>query len=259
MSGTALATGGMITGVSSGYSAILTAVAAVPAAVWDEILTGATHNIPTSAGRRLRQLAAYSITDGKAQSGNGHSITLEAGETAGNHVLNRNLIVITEGTGLGQTRTIVDYDSGSKVAVVDRDWWVSPDATSEYQVLADDTPLVVDHGVARAGTATTIQLRTSASATDDIYQGTIVTILAGTGKGQSEIVDTYDGTTRTVTVCHAWTTTPDSTSVYVLMPTGVSAVCCISDEALAAIKAELDAATSTALKQHDNKITGLVI
>src|SRR3990167_9875134 len=27
----------------------------VPAEVWDEVLTGATHNIATSAGRRLRQ------------------------------------------------------------------------------------------------------------------------------------------------------------------------------------------------------------
>jgi len=234
MSGTALVTGGMITGVpTSGYSAILTAVAAVPAAVWDEILTGATHNIPTSAGRRLRQLAAYSITDGTAQGGNGHSITLEAGESAADHVLNRNLIVITAGTGLGQTRTIIDYNSTSKVAVVDRDYWVSPDATSEYQVLADDTPLVVDHGVARAGTATTIQLRASASAVDDTYKHGIITILAGTGRGQIRLLHSYNGTTKVATICgEDWITTPDNTSVYVLMPYGVTSTGCISSDVL---------------------------
>jgi len=234
MSGTALATGGMITGVStSGYSAILTAVAAVPAGVWDEILTGATHNIPTSAGRRLRQLAAYSITDGTAQGGNGHSITLEAGESAGDHVLNRNLIVITAGTGLGQTRTIVDYDSTSKVAVVDRDWWVSPDATSEYQVLADDTPLVVDHGVAQGGTANTITFRATASAEDEIYQHGIITILAGTGRGQTRLLHSYNGTTKVATICgEDWTTTPDTTTVYVVMPYGVTATGCIAPDVL---------------------------
>ncbi len=234
MSGTALATGGMITGVStSGYSAILTAVAAVPAAVWDEILTGATHNIPTSAGRRLRQLAAYSITDGKAQSGNGHSITLEAGETAGDHVLNRNLIVITAGTGLGQSRTIVDYDSTSKVAVVDRDWWVSLDSTSEYQILADDTPLVVDHGVAQGGTANTITLRAVATSKDEIYKHGIITILAGTGRGQTRLLHSYDGTTKVATICgEDWVTTPDTTSVYVIMPYGITSTGCIAPDVL---------------------------
>lgn len=33
-------------------------------AVWDEILTGATHNIPTSAGRRLRQVADVGVYEG---------------------------------------------------------------------------------------------------------------------------------------------------------------------------------------------------
>lgn len=222
-------------GAGSWESAVPPTVGAIADAVWDEILTGATHNIATSAGRRVREIGAYAIASGTAQGGNGHSITLAASDTAGDNIYNRNLIVITDNTGVGQTRTIVGYDGTSKVAVVDRDWYVQPDATTEYQITPDDTPLVVDHGIARDGTSTTIQLRTSASAIDDTYHGAIVTILAGTGAGQSKLVDTYDGTTKTATICKTWETTPDTTSVYVLMPYGVSEVCCICDEALDAI------------------------
>ena len=234
MSGTALATGGMITGVStSGYSAILTAVAAVPSDVWDEILTGATHNIATSAGRRVREIGAYAIASGTAQGGNGHSITLDASDTVGDDIYNRNLIVITDNTGVGQTRTITGYNSTTKVAVVDRDWYVTPDATTEYQITPDDTPLVVDHGVARGGTARTITLRATASAVDDNYLCSIVTILAGTGRGQTRLVDAYDGTTKVVTICgEDWPTTPDTTSVYVMMPYGAACGSCIAPDVL---------------------------
>jgi|LGVF01.1.fsa_nt_gb hypothetical protein len=265
MSGTALATGGMITGVStSGYSAILTAVAAVPSDVWDEILTGATHNIATSAGRRVREIGAYAIDSGTAQAGNSHSITIAAtaspSDAAYDGIYNRNLIVLTDNTGVGQTRTIVDYDAVTKIVVVDRDWRISPDATTEYQITPDDTPLTVDHGVAQGGTARTITIRDYASSVDDAYLCNIVTIIAGTGRGQARLVGAYDGTNKIVTICgDDWVTTPDTTSIYVMMPYGVSCAACMGDEALAQIKAELDAATSTALKQHDNKITGLVI
>lgn len=211
-------------------------------AVWDEVLTGATHNISTSAGRRLRQIGAYNITDGTAQDGNSYSITLAAGESAVDHIFNRNLITILVGTGAGQTRTIVDYDATTKIAVVDRDWWVIPDGTSEYFILADDTPLVVDHGVAQAGENTTITLRSSASSVDDTYVGGILTILAGLGKGQIRLIHTYNGTSKIAAMCAAWKTNPDGTSVYVIMPYGRSKTICFGDTARAQINTECDSA-----------------
>jgi len=50
----------------TGYSLVVTPPTAlqVADAVWDEILTGATHNIPTSAGRRLRQVADVGVYEG---------------------------------------------------------------------------------------------------------------------------------------------------------------------------------------------------
>ena len=209
-------------------------------AVWDEALTGATHNIPTSAGRRVRELGAYHIASGTAQGGAAHSITLEAGDTAADHIYNRNLIVILAGTGTGQTRTIVDYANGTKVAVVDRNWWINPDATSEYTIIPDDTPLVTDHGVATAGTNNTITIRASASGISSTYSNDIILIMAGTGIGQSRLISTYNGGTNVVTVCEDWTTNPDATSVYVIIPYGHAHVCAIGAVPLADIRTQAD-------------------
>lgn len=239
-------------------------IAGVPSDVWDEILTGATHNIATSAGRRVREIGAFAIHSGTAQAGNSHSITLAAtaspSDAAYHGIYNRNLLVLTDNTGVGQTRTIVDYDAITKITVIDRDWRISPDNTSAYQIVPDDTPLTVDHGVAQGGTARTITIRDYASSDDDAYLCNIVTIIAGAGRGQARLVDAYDGTTKVVTICgDDWVAIPDTTSIYVMMPYGVACAACMGDEALAQIKAELDAATSGDLKKHDNKITGLII
>lgn len=218
--------------------------------IWDEILSGATHNISTSAGRRIRELGAYFITGGTAQTGSAYGITLAAGESATDHIFNRNLIVILAGTGAGQTRTIVDYNGTTKVAVVDRNWWVNPDATSEYSIIPDDTPLVADHGVATAGGNNTITIRSDASAINDTYAGSIMQIMAGTGRGQSRMIDSYNGTTRVVTICSTWVTNPDNTSVYVIMPYGVSQTCKISADPLADIKTQADDALTDIKLDH---------
>jgi len=202
-------------------------------AVWDEILTGATHNITNSAGKRVRQIGAFAIQDGTAQAGTSNSITLAATANGGDGIYNRNLIVLVDNTGKGQTRTIVDYDDTTKVCVIDRDWRITPDNTTAYQIVPDDTPLTVDHGVARGGTSNTITIRTYASSVDDAYLCNIVTILSGTGRGQARLVGSYNGTTNVVTVCgDDWVTIPDATSVYAMMPYGVACAACMGDVAI---------------------------
>ncbi|MBE9485451.1 MAG: hypothetical protein IMY74_11420 [Bacteroidetes bacterium] len=222
---------------------------AIADAIWDEILTGATHNISTSAGRKVRQIGAYAIHDGTAQAGANVSITLAATASAIDGTYNRNLVVITGGTGIGQTRTIIDFNGTTKIAIVDRGWRTDPDATSEYQVVPDDTPLVVDQGVAQAGsTSSTIKLRAYASATNDIYLCNIVIIIAGTGRGQARLVDAYNGATKVITLCgDDWTTTPDDTSVYVIIPYGVTCTACLGANALASINTEVDNVLNTAI------------
>lgn len=215
---------------------------------WDEILTGATHNIATSAGRRVREIGAFAIHSGTAQAGNSIHLTLSATASATDGIYNRNLLVIVSGTGAGQTRTIIDYDGATKVALADREWRVSPDATSEYQITPDDTPLTVDHGLVQDATSTTIKIRDYASAVDDTYLCNIVIILAGTGRGQARLVSSYNGTTKVITICgDNWVTTPDTDSIYALIPYGASCVGCLSDPALVQINGECD----TALTDYD--------
>ena len=69
------------------------------------------------------------------------------------------------------------------------------------------------------GTAThTLTLKSNASGTDDVYNGSVIRITGGLGIGQvREIVD-YVGTTRKATVNNAFTVTPNTTSDYVVTP-----------------------------------------
>ena len=230
--------------LDTGTNGVLLAASATSAQlvddVWDELLTGGTHNIASSAGRRVREIGAFAIHSGTAQAGNSMSITLAASADANDGVYNRNLIVLTDNNGVGQTRTIVDYDGISKVVVVDREWRVHPDNTTAYQIVPDDTPLTVDHGLAIAGTATTITIRPYASSVDNAYLCNIVAIIAGTGRGQARLVGSYDGTTNVITICgDDWTTTPDTTSVYVMMPYGATCASCLTSGALAQINAQV--------------------
>ena len=237
--------------LSTGADLILknsTFALAIADATWDEVLTGVTHNIANSSGRRVREIGAFAIHSGTAQAGNSHSITLAATADANDGIYNRNLIVLVDNTGVGQTRTIVDYDGTTKVAVIDRDFRVSPDATTTYQITPDDTPLVVDHGVAQAGTSTTITLRAYASAVNNNYLCNIVVIIAGTGRGQARLVGSYNGTTKVVTICgDNWVTTPDTTSVYTMIPYGTGCSSCMGATALSEINAEVDTALNTAI------------
>jgi hypothetical protein len=71
-------------------------------------------------------------------------------------------------------------------------------------------------GTAQAGGSTSITLAAAASATTNAYTGMYVTLTSGTGSGQVRRITAYNGTTKVATVNSAWTTNPNSTSVYSL-------------------------------------------
>lgn len=75
---------------------------------------------------------------------------------------------------------------------------------------------VVRADQAQAGGASTITLDTSASATDDLYNGLYVTVYSGTGAGQTRQITDYVGSSKVATVDSAWTTNPASGSRFVL-------------------------------------------
>lgn len=69
-----------------------------------------------------------------------------------------------------------------------------------------------------AATINTITLHTSASASNSVYNNYSVVILSGTGAGQIRTVSAYVGSTRVATLSANWTTTPDTTSIYLISP-----------------------------------------
>lgn len=190
---------------------------------WDEVLTGATHNVTNSSGKRLRQIeAAFVLHSGTAQAGASNTVTLDTGANAADDFYNHTRIVITANTGVEQERIIVDYDGTTKVATIAPPWITQPDVTSEFEVEpamahAETGWATIKVGVAAAATATTITLDANAEAIDDFYNGDLVHIDHGTGEGQSRVITAYAGATTKIATVHAtWTTTPDTTSEYVV-------------------------------------------
>lgn len=72
-------------------------------------------------------------------------------------------------------------------------------------------------GLAQAGASGSITLSSVASAIDDFYNNHAVRIVGGTGVGQVRMISDYVGSTKVATVNTAWSTNPDTTSVYQLI------------------------------------------
>jgi hypothetical protein len=206
--------------------------------VWDEVLTGATHNVASSSGRRLRTASGGQLDSGTAQAGGADSITLatSASTTAGLYVGCQ--IAIDGGKGAGQSRYIVGYTAG-RVAYVARHWTTDPDATSTYVLFADNQVPFIHMGLAQAGAAGTITLQSTASATDDIYNGQLIRVLSGTGDDQIRLITDYNGTTKVATIEPNWATNPDNTSYYGTLQHGIAWAAQIDTNAQADIRTAL--------------------
>jgi hypothetical protein len=116
------------------------------------------------------------------------------------------------------TATTVTFDSVPKYAFnidfhTNNGSTLTPSAVSGNVTLTASTTHH-DSGAAQAGTSTTITLKSTASATDDIYNGMYVTITSGTGTGQIRLIEDYVGSTKVATVDVPFTTAPNGTSNY---------------------------------------------
>lgn len=161
------------------------------------------------------------IRTGSLQAGStSNTAKLDSGASVTNNLYVGNLIALVTGLGLGQSRSIVSYNGSTKVATVDRTWNVTPDATTTFNILASTSiGTFSDQGVATAGGNTSITLAATASATSNLYIGSVVTILSGTGSGQTREITAYNGTSKAATVDSAWGVNPDATSAYAVIPT----------------------------------------
>jgi hypothetical protein len=114
--------------------------AGIADAVWDEVLNGATHNIASSAGRRLRILDDERIiTDGQVVAAAASTVTLEP---VGTLCVGQTIVVTDQDTGDKQVRFILIYDTGTNTATVDTPWCNIPTAGDEYQLTTVRDPLI---------------------------------------------------------------------------------------------------------------------
>jgi len=134
-----------ITGDKDSYKATGFAVAGEPLTaqevedtVWDAVLTGASHNDPTSAGRRVRLTeSTFVLSSGTAQAGTASTIQLAAAESVEDNYYQHAIVVIIGGTGVGQARAINTYTQSNDTADIVPNWITNPAADSEYVILAD--------------------------------------------------------------------------------------------------------------------------
>jgi hypothetical protein len=89
--------------------------------------------------------------------------------------------------------------------------------------LSDYGPIrVLRKGTAQAGGGASITLDAGASATNNLYRYNAITIVSGTGAGQSGYIHAYDGSTKVASVEPGWATNPSSDSVFEIIGTAIA-------------------------------------
>lgn len=122
--------------------------------------------------------------------------------------------------GLADTGTII-----TAIEVIEALLGVPESATfgEDLTVIRSDIAAVMAReqiytSTAQGGTANTITLDAAASAVTNFYVPGRVLIISGTGARQARPITAYNSTTKVATVTPAWRTTPDNTSVFVVIP-----------------------------------------
>ena len=88
--------------------------------IWDEPLTGATHNVATSSGKRLRQTTAFQQIDSTVIDASATTTTFITGLTPSvDDFYNDSMLVFTDGALAGQVRAIYDYIGASRTIILE--------------------------------------------------------------------------------------------------------------------------------------------
>lgn len=129
-----------------------------------------------------------------------------------------NPVRITRTSDTTWTATDITFDAIPKYAF-DIQFYTNIGTTLTPSAVSGNVTLTAstthhDSGTLQGGTSTTVTLKATASATDDIYNGMYVNITGGTGSGQTRLITDYVGSTKVATVSEAFTVTPNSASTY---------------------------------------------
>lgn len=92
-------------------------------------------------------------------------------------------------------------------------------ATSRADITGSIDGHIIRRGTVVAGGASTVDLDASASASNDFYNGALITIISGTGANQQRVIIDYDGSNKRCTVDSSWiSANPASGAVFVITP-----------------------------------------
>lgn len=177
---------------ATGLDAIVstaTGMVEIAKAVWDRVLSGATHNIPASAGRRVRQLGVppFSYDDTITGTPTSTTVELQATASATPDFYSPGLIALTGSYGTQFSR-IESYNGTTKIITVATPFAVTPSSGDTAQIIpwasvrvsdVDDTPRDVIAAAANAaveagqvGTDAAAAASSAASANSVVSSGT---------------------------------------------------------------------------------------
>jgi len=171
------------------------ATAALVDLIWDEPLTGATHNVATSSGKRLRQTTAFQQIDSTVVDAAATTTTFVTGLTSAvDDFYNDSMLVFTDGALAGQVRVIYDYIGATKTIILEEALTSAPVNGVAFAIVS-----LHIHPVSQiqSGLATASALATQAAKINKIEAAATGTV---TGAGTSTEVFVGPSATLTITV-----------------------------------------------------------
>jgi len=143
-------------------------------------IDGALEHIDVTAGG-----TGYIKDTGTAQAGANTTITLAATASATDDIYNTMSVYISDGTGSGQIRTIVDYVGSTKVATVAA-WATNPAGDSVYEVMPTVTVTSTDGSNATARVSSVVSgviKKVSMNLVGTLYRSASASVTGGAGSG----------------------------------------------------------------------------
>lgn len=197
-----------------------------------QITAGVTVTSPFDAETGFH-LATIATTDSSYETGKSYTVVLAPDETIDGQTITAVVIgyfTIERGaahrelgaSGAGLTAIPWNASWDAEVQSEVTDGLNAYDPPTRAELTADKDEILNAVGILTAGTmqagslSTTAVLASATTIGDDILNATAITIVAGTGLGQTRYITDWVSATDTATVAPAWSTTPDNTSVYVV-------------------------------------------
>lgn len=135
--------------------------------------------------------------------------------------------VVVDAAGLVDANAVKVGPSGSGTAQTARDIGASVIAASVSSGGIASASFAAETGLrpsrsntAASGTSASITLDAGASSVDDFYAGQIIFLTGGAGAWQARTIDTYAGSGKTAGVSPNWSTAPDNTTTFAILPNG---------------------------------------